>query len=285
VSSVSTGYQKLVEDEWLNAATIRAWTRWHDKVTVETAAVTKRLAMHAQIHSGARVLDLASGTGDPAIALARLVGPGGHVTATDLSEGMLDAARENARKAGQANLSFRHADAQALPFDDESFDAVTCRLGIMYFVDVHRALREVRRVLKPRGRVALAAWGPWDRGTFWRFVLGPLFARRPPSPPPPDAPSPLRFAASSSLSAALGEAGFTSIEEENSVVPTPWPGPAEEVWAQFYDLAVPLRPYIDSFSPETRGEAFRESLAMLPDGGDPECTELTAAVNFASARK
>jgi len=73
--------------------------------------------------SGMRVLDLASGTGDPAVSLARLVGPEGKVTATDLSTGMIEVARANASKAGVHNIDFRQADMQALPFADASFDA------------------------------------------------------------------------------------------------------------------------------------------------------------------
>jgi len=72
-----------------------------------------------------------------------------------------------------------------------------------------------------------------------------------------------------------------SVDEENSVLPNPWPGPAEELWAQFYEVAVPLHPYLDSFRPEERAEAFRESLRMLPEARNPERTDLTAAVNFA----
>jgi len=118
-----------------------------------------------------RVLDLASGSGEPALTLARHVDATGHVVATDLSQGMLDLAEENARKVGLANISFRQADAHRLPFDNESFDCVTCRLGIMYFVDVHGALMEIRRVLKPEGRAVFAAWGPWDRGSLFQLFL------------------------------------------------------------------------------------------------------------------
>src|SRR5437763_16946886 len=98
-------------------------------------AVTQRLARHARILPGMQVLDLASGTGDPAISLARLVGPKGKVTATDLSAGMVDVARVNASRSGVVNIDFRQADMQVLPFADSSFDAVTSKIGIMYAVD------------------------------------------------------------------------------------------------------------------------------------------------------
>ena len=206
------------------------------------------------------------------------------MTATDLSEGMLQLARQHADAAGLANISFRLADAQALPFDDASFDVVTLRLGVMYFVDVQMALREIARVLKPGGRTAFVVWGPPDQGTFGAFMVGPLMARRPLDLPPPDMPFPLRFAEPGSLSAELRRAGLADVTEENAILPFAWPGPPEEAWAQFYDRAIPMRPYFDSFPPEERAAAFQEALAILPSKTRRDRTDLTAAVNFAAAR-
>src|SRR5690606_2241998 len=95
----------------------------------------------AQVRSGARVLDLASGAGEPAIPIARAVGPSGEVVATDLVPEMLKGARRRAAEEGLANIRFEQADMEALPFADESFDAVTCRIGLMYAPDPLRALK------------------------------------------------------------------------------------------------------------------------------------------------
>jgi ubiquinone/menaquinone biosynthesis C-methylase UbiE len=276
-------YRKMVENEWVSRDTVESWARWHDKLTIQGKAVTERLAKHARILPGIRVLDLACGTGDPAISLARLVGPEGRVTATDLSAGLVVVARANASRSGALNIDFREADMQALPFADASFDAVTSKIGIMYAVDLPKAVSEIRRVLSPGGRMAFAVWGPPDQGSYLGFVLGRFFARRVPEPPPPDMPFPLRFAAPGSLGAALRVAGLPSVEEETVVLPLPWPGSPEEVWMQFYDVAVPMRPYLDSFSREERAAAFEEALAMLPPNRMQDLTELTVAMNFASA--
>jgi ubiquinone/menaquinone biosynthesis C-methylase UbiE len=171
-------YRKMVENEWVSRDTVESWARWHDKLTIQGKAVTERLATHARILPGIRVLDLACGTGDPAISLARLVGPKGMVTATDLSAGMVEVARANASRSGARNIDFREADMQALPFADASFDAVTSKIGIMYAVDLPKAVSEIRRVLSPGGRMAFAVLGPPDQGSYLGFVLGRFFARR-----------------------------------------------------------------------------------------------------------
>src|SRR5439155_5325472 len=120
----------------------------------------------AGLWPGLDVLDLASGTGEPALTLAPLVLPGGTVTATDLLPEILAVAEEQAAQQGRANLRCGVADAGDLPFADASFDRVTCRFGVMFFPDVPRALREVCRVLRPGGRAAFTAWGPAAEQTF-----------------------------------------------------------------------------------------------------------------------
>lgn len=104
--------------------------------------MTEAIVEETKLGSGMAVLDLASGTGDPALTLARLVAPRGRVIATDLSQGILDIAEMNARNEGLENIAFQQADAELLPFPDVSFDAVISRIGVMYFVDVQRARRD-----------------------------------------------------------------------------------------------------------------------------------------------
>ena len=132
----------------------------------------------AHVAPGMTVLDLASGHGEPAFALAAAVGPTGHVTATDQGPALLAIAEERARGEGLTNMTFRVADAHALPFPDGTFDRVTSRLGVMYFVELERAMQEVRRVLKPGGRVTFMAWGPLDQPLFQILVAGLFRVRR-----------------------------------------------------------------------------------------------------------
>src|SRR5215207_6552987 len=105
-------YGKMVHDEWTDAGTVRAWEIWHPKIVVQQEQMKQALLEQACIQPGMHVLDLASGTGDPAITIAELVGHG-HVTATDLSPAMLAVCEANARQAGRTNMTFKQADAEA----------------------------------------------------------------------------------------------------------------------------------------------------------------------------
>ena len=109
----------------------------------------------ASVGPGARVLDVATGTGDLAFALAGAVGPSGEVLATDFSEKMLAIARQKAAGRAAANVSFSTANALALPFDDAAFDAATVGFGVRNFSDLQQGLNELARVVKPGGRVVI----------------------------------------------------------------------------------------------------------------------------------
>jgi ubiquinone/menaquinone biosynthesis C-methylase UbiE len=113
----------------------------------------------AALQRGERVLDVACGTGLVSFAAARAVGDAGRVTGVDLSGRMVEAAQALARAQGLAHVDFARMDAECLALEDGQFDAALCALGLMYVPEPEQALREMARVLKPQGRVALAVWG------------------------------------------------------------------------------------------------------------------------------
>jgi ubiquinone/menaquinone biosynthesis C-methylase UbiE len=201
--------------------------KWKAKSAAIGNAVTEALVEYARPLPGMRVLDLASGTGEPAISLAQRVGPGGSVTAVDQSSELLEIAAERARDKNLLNFTTQQADAHQLPFADASFDLATCRFGVMFFSDAKRALGELRRVLKPGARACFAAWGPMEQ-PYWqttmmivhRHVGGPLLQ--------PGASDLFRYAAAGSLSEALSAAGFPEVEESARNLPWTWPGSAED---------------------------------------------------------
>jgi SAM-dependent methyltransferase len=130
--------------------------------TIIAPWVERTLAL-ASPRPGERVLDVACGSGVVTRQAARLVGPSGRVIGLDLSPEMLAVARSLDGSKGGAAIEWREGSADSLPFPDGGFDVVTCQLGLMFFPDRVAALREMRRVLAPDGRLALMTWGPLDR--------------------------------------------------------------------------------------------------------------------------
>jgi len=253
-----------LREEWTGEKTVAAWRKWHAQIAAFTRGATDAILEAAQLRPGMRVLDLASGVGDPALSIAAAVGPSGHVTASDMGPGMILLAEELARKKGLANIEFREANAESLPFADASCDVLTCRFGIMFFPDLAKALRECLRVLKPGGRAAFVAWGKREQ-PFFSATAGILLKHVPvpPPPPDPDAPNITMFGESNRLRHALEAAGFTAVHEEARVVPGKWAGSLEEYWEQFTEVAAPFRPLIEQLTPEKKGRAVAEILAGL----------------------
>ena len=194
------------------------------KFVIQTRAATELVLRGAELSPGMKVLDLACGTGEPALSIAHAVGPQGRVVATDLVPQMLDFARENASAQGLENIEFQMADAESLPFADGEFDRVTCRFGVMFFPDIPKAMAEIRRVLKPGGRVCVAVFGSLEENPLFLVSLGPFLMRVTMTPPPPDAPHIFRFANETKLANALASAGFHSgwYQQTAGRIPLAW---------------------------------------------------------------
>lgn len=205
-----------------------AWDEWADRIATFAEPLNLPLIEASGAGPGARVLDLASGAGEPAIPLARLVGPSGEVVATDLVPEMLKGARRRAKDEGLSNLRFEQADMEALPFADASFDAVTCRIGLMYAPDPAKALSEARRVLKPGGRAAFLVWGPQADNTYFQ-VCDSVLEHVMGIEPHEGAFSPTRLGDEGRLAGLFRQAGFTQVEER-SLRFAPKIDPAAKFW-------------------------------------------------------
>jgi len=245
---------------------------------------TEALVVYARPKAGMRVLDLASGTGEPAITLASRVGPEGHVTALDLSPELLEIAAERARQRGITNLSTQKADAHHLPFADQSFDLATCRFGVMFFQNAVQALSEVHRVLRPGSRACLLAWGPFEQ-PYWSAMIGVVVRHAGGPMLVPGGPNPFRFSQPGSLSAVLREAGFGSIEEETRTLPWTWPGTAEEVWEQMKAVSTPFLPLLERVPSEKWDQINREVSQEVEKYRDGDSIKFGAVVVLASGAK
>lgn len=136
-----------------HTAEIRAWLR----------PATDAMIDMAGIGSGDAVLDVAAGAGDQSLDIAQRVGPTGRVLATDLSPAILALAQDNARLAGHGNVQTLVADGEALPVPPASFDAVVCRLGLMFFPDPQQGLRAMHRALRTGGGICTVVFSRPER--------------------------------------------------------------------------------------------------------------------------
>ena len=257
-------FRENLRQEWTGDRTVAAWRKWQAQIAAFSRGATDAILEGAHLRPGMRVLDLASGVGDPALSIASEVAPAGRVTATDLGPGMISLAEELARKKNLTNIEFREASAEALPFPDGSYDVLTCRFGIMFFPDLPRALRECLRVLTPGGRAVFVAWGKKEQ-PFFTTTAGVILKHVPvpPPPPDPDGPSLFMFGERDRLRRALEAAGFSNVHEEDRIIAGHWASSVEQYWEQFTEVAAPFRPLLDQLTPEKMAQAKSESFAAL----------------------
>lgn len=256
------------------------WRQWQPQWAAYSRSLTEAIIQEAQIRQSMHVLDLASGAGEPALSLARAVGPDGHMTATDVSPGMIATLGELVRQQGLTNLACQQADAEALPFADQTFDVVTSRLGNTPHPD--RALQEAYRVLKPDGRVALVFWGPAEEQGFITSAIALVAKYVPMSPPEPGSPDPFGFAVPGSLSVLMQRVGFCNIHEETRRVTITWAG-SPEVFLEFGSAIVPeFGARIAALSADQREQLFREQMGALRRYDDGRQLSMPAAIVIAS---
>ena len=266
--------------EWGGAAP--GWRTWDAQLMAWAAPVTEVMLEAAQVRPGMLVLDLGSGTGEPALTLAAAVGPDGHVTATDLVPEMLAAAEEKARAQGLRNLSMQQAEAEALPFPDQQFDMVTCRLSVMHFANPAQALREAHRVLRPGRRAVFVAWGPLEDNAFQLAMLGPFIQRGLVPRPALGAANPFQFAAPGTLAAVMEAAGFQQVHEDARRVTMPWPGSVEECMTSYAEWGPAFRRILEHTPHEQRDEALAEARTAAQQYADGQRVNFPASIVVAT---
>ncbi len=188
----------------------------------------RRLIEMAALGKGMWVLDVATGPGEPALTIARRVGPRGLVLGVDFAPVMVRRARGRAQRAGARHAHFREMDAERLQLEGMTFDRVFCRFGLMLMPNAERALKEMRRVLVPGGRVAVAVWSAQPKVNTLGVVRRAL-QRYDAFHPPPGAPDFFRFGKAGAVERALRAAGFRQVRAERVTVEWVFKGP-DEFW-------------------------------------------------------
>jgi len=270
--------------DWNSFGRANASQKWRRQSAAMGNDMTTAIVAAAQVRSGMRVLDIACGTGEPAISIAQLLAAGGDVVGVDISPAPLKIAAERATQRGLSNATFQQADAHHLPFVDNTFDRITSRLGVMFFSDLPHALSEMRRVLKPAGRVILLVWGPMDQ-PYFQTTIGTILRMLPSASVPESGRKMFALGNKGVLSQALRQAGFSQVKEDLVTVPWTWMGTPEEVWEYFQDVAVPFASFLESTPADRRPEIDAAVLKAISQYYDGTSIKFTATVNIAIAVK
>jgi SAM-dependent methyltransferase len=252
------------------AAVAGGWAQHAQYADARSAQMTARLLDLATPQPGERVLELACGPGGAGLAAAERVAPNGEVVLSDVAAEMSAIAAARAAARGLSNVSTCELDLEDIEQPDASYDVVLCREGLMFAVDPARAAREMRRVLAPGGRLALAVWGPRERNPWLGVVLDAVSAQIGAPVPPLGVPGPFSLGDPDRLAALLRDAGLAGVAVSELPVPLR-AGSFEEWWTRTSALAGPLARILASL-PEGAAEGLRArardavSAYATPDG-------------------
>lgn len=277
----AASYKTAQREQWNKDGA--AWRHWTPFLERWYGAATHQMLDLARVQPGQRILDIAAGAGEPAVSAAERVGPGGYVLATDLSEGIIELARQVAHERGLTQVETRAMDGEKLDLPDGTFDAVLCRLGLMYMPHPVTALHEWRRALRAGGRVAVAVFSTPDRNA-WGAVPAAIIRRRAQLPPPVSGqPGPFSLGGPGVLEGIFKQAGFT--DPEIHTVPAPHRAATAAEYVQVAREAFGgFNAMMAQLPPEERESVWNEVESALRSFESPvgfeapgECLVVTAA--------
>jgi ubiquinone/menaquinone biosynthesis C-methylase UbiE len=253
--------EQEIIDRWTRSAPF--WETHRDVIRQMFAPITDALVEDAQIGRGQTVLDVGTGSGEPALSLAALVGAEGNVVGIDPIAGMVEAARREAVRQALKNVQFEVAFADRLPFPSNNFDAAVSRLGSMFFPSPVDGVREMLRVLKPGRKVAFAAWHFAERNPFHSVVSDVMDRYVEPTVLPPDAMDAFRFAQPGKLLGIVSQAGVTAPTERLLRFNIQAALSVEDYWVLRREISEKIRQKITALPVETQAKLHREALEAL----------------------
>jgi SAM-dependent methyltransferase len=232
------------------------WQTWWKTIEKGGQKVSDKLVGLAEIKPGQKVLDIATGIGEPAVTAARTVGDKGHVTATDISPEMLAIGRERAQHQGLKNIEFKEGDAEMVNLPSSAFDAAICRWGLMFLPNLSIALDNIRRSLVTGGRLAAAVWAEPRKVPQLNFPVIVVRQELQLPPPPAGIPGPFSLADSNELKNYLLQAGFKDIQSENIQVTFEFDS-AEDFVRFTKDIAAPVNALLANETEERKAKIWK----------------------------
>ncbi len=239
------------------------WKKW-DELTMDfLKPAGDEMIRQLNLKNDDVVLDVAAGTGEPGLTIASMV-KSGKVTITDLSVGMLTVAREKASARGIKNIDMIITDVCELPFADNSFDVVSCRMGFMFFPDMLLAAKEMVRVLKPRGRIATAVWHKPEENFWATSIMGIIRNNLDLPTPPPDTPGIFRCAENGLISELFLLAGLKNITQ-NEIKGKMNCGTVDIYWNMMTEIGAPIVAALSSADETSKAKIKKEVYQAFND--------------------
>lgn len=248
-------YKATTRQQWDDVAD--AWHKWIPVVRRWAGPVTRGMLELARIGPGSRVLDIAAGDGDQSLTVAQRVGPSGYVLATDIAPNLVAIAGRVFQEADLKNAEARVMDAEALTVEEASFDAVICRLGLFFLPNVSKGLLEMRRALKPGGRIAAIVFSTPEKNPFFSLPISVIRKRAQLPPPLPGQPGPFSLGAPGVLEDAFVKAGFRDVEVHHEAAPLRMASAAECVQFERESFGA-LQQMLAGLNQTEQEEAWRE---------------------------
>ena len=235
------------------------WKKWNEYTMKFLQPMGDAIIKALNIKNNDVVLDIASGTGEPALSIAAIA-KNGEVYATDLSEEMLALARNYADERDINNIEFKVADVSNLPFKNNFFDKISCRMGFMFFPDMQLATNEMFRVCKSGGKIAICVWAAAEHNDWYTTMMKVLSNHIEIPKSPADAPGIFRCAKPGLIKQLFENAGFKNVKEETLSGEIDF-GTAENYWLNRTEMSESVVNLLSKASEETRKKIKADLLA------------------------
>jgi SAM-dependent methyltransferase len=206
-----------------------AWNKWFPVIEGGARDLSLCMLNSAGIAPGHRVLDLATGIGEPALSAAQQVGPDGFVLGVDNSTKMLTFARDRAKQLDLHNVEFKVMDADNLDIPSGEFDVVLCRWGVMFFNDLGTTMAQLRSALKPGGYLSIAVWASADEVPSLSLAARIVHHKLGLQPPNEGAHTAFAHGDTSDLLMALESAGYSEVNQQRVSVNYEFDSPLDYV--------------------------------------------------------
>ena len=267
-----------VHGMWASLAA--SWGANADDIDQRAAPITMCMLDAVAVHTGDRVLELASGPGGAGLAAASRVGPSGEVVISDVVVGMANIARQRAAARGFTNVRAEVLDLENIAEPDEAYDVVLCREGMMFALDPARAAAEMHRVLRPAGRAAVAVWASRQDNPWLGVLLDTITQVTGIDVPPPGIPGPFTLSDASGLRQLFAGAGFTGLTLDHVGAPLRSPS-FEAWWTRNLAVAGPAANILNKLDNATRSqlrETVRAAVTRYESNGALELPGLAVVV-------